>query len=314
MPASSAKALAPSHRTEAKKGKSGGYETKLGTLFQGLAEDVLASPALETHRQSVQLIFTSPPYPLNRKKRYGNLKGEAYIDWLVGFASLFRQFLKPNGSLVMEMGNAWVSGSPEMSPLALRSLLAVLDRGEFVCCQQFIANNPARLPSPAQWVNVERIRVKDSYTHVWWMSPTARPKADNRKVLRPYSASMLNLLKNQKYNSGVRPSQHNIGTKSFLKRHAGSIPSNVLTVANTASSSNYLNHCRKLGIKPHEARMPSGLAEFFIEFLTDKGDLVLDPFAGSNTTGAAAEKLGRRWIGIEPRDEYIQGSRGRFDL
>jgi len=58
--------------------------------------------------------------------------------------------------------------------------------------------------------------------------------------------------------------------------------------------------------------MPSGLAEFFIQFLTKRGDLVLDPFAGSNTTGGAAAKLLRKWIAVEADDTYIQGSRGRF--
>ena len=212
----------------------------------------------------------------------------------------------------MELGNAWVPGSPVMSPLALRALLAFLDKGKFHLCQQFIAYNPARLPSPAQWVNVERIRVKDSYTHVWWMSPSERPKADNRRVLKEYSKAMLDLLRLKKYNAGTRPSQHRIGKTSFLKNNSGAIPSNVLTLSNTSSVDPYLKYCRDHGLHPHEARMPTALPEFFIKFLTEAHDLVLDPFAGSNTTGAAAEKLKRRWLSVEANDEYIRGSLGRF--
>ena len=225
---------------------------------------------------------------------------------------LFKKVLKRKGSIVLELGNAWEAGRPVMSTLTLKALLAFLERGEFTLCQQFVWYNPARLPSPAQWVNVERIRVKDAYTHLWWMALTDRPHADNRQVLTEYSDSMKKLLERQSYNTGKRPSEHHIGEKSFLKNNAGAIPSNLITLANTQASSDYLNYCRAHDLQPHPARMPSGLAEFFIRFLTKPKALVLDPFAGSNTTGAAAERLRRRWLSIEPNESYLQGSQGRF--
>jgi site-specific DNA-methyltransferase (cytosine-N4-specific) len=290
------------------------YRTALGTCLQGKAEDVLAFPKIkEDYKHQVDLIFTSPPFPLNRKKRYGNLKGDAYLDWLAAFADTFRFLLKPKGSIVIELGNAWEPGSPSMSTLALKALLGLLEKGNFTLCQQLIWYNPARLPSPAQWVNVERIRLKDAYTHLWWMAKTDRPQADNRRVLTEYSSSMKELLAKQKYNPGKQLSEHNIGEKSFLTNNAGAIPSNVITLANTHSNSEYQAYCREHKLQPHPARMPPGLAEFFIKFLTKPNMLVLDPFGGSNTTGAAAEKLGRRWISIEPNDDYISGSRGRFN-
>jgi DNA modification methylase len=299
------------------------YKTKRGVMFRGVAENVLSSRRAKKLQGKVQLIFTSPPFPLNRKKKYGNVRGDAYLKWLAGFAPIFKKLLKKDGSIVIEMGNAWESGSPVMSPLALKALLAFLEAGKFNLCQQFVCYNPARLPSPAQWVNVERIRVKDSYTHVWWMSTTKRPKADNRKVLKPYSAAMLELLSTKKYNAGHRPSEHKIGKKSFFKNNNGAIPSNVLLedeqisnnllkLSNTASTDPYLRFCRDRELVPHPARMPIGLPEFFIKFLTDSRDLVLDPFAGSNTTGAAAEHLKRRWISVEAQPDYIAASKGRF--
>ena len=115
-------------------------------MFNGLAENALASNLLKKYRHKAQLIFTSPPFPLNRKKRYGNLQGEEYVDWLAAYAPLFREFLKDDGSLVMELGNAWVQGSPVMSPLALRALLGFLDKAKLNLCQQFVCYNPARLP------------------------------------------------------------------------------------------------------------------------------------------------------------------------
>jgi len=290
------------------------YKTSRGNMYHGNAETALFSPSFAKYEGKVQLIFTSPPFPLNRKKKYGNLQGEAYIHWLANFAQTFRKLLKKDGSVVLELGNAWEPGKPVMSPLALRSLLAFLKAGEFHLCQQFIVYNPARLPSPAQWVNVERIRVKDSFTFVWWMSPTERPKADNRRILKPYSDSMLRLLETKKYNSGRRPSQHHIGEKSFLTNNKGAIPSNVITLSNTASSDEYLRYCRSNNLQAHPARMPIALPEFFIKFLTTPRNLVLDPFGGSNTTGSAAERLKRRWIAIEADENYIQGSRGRFSI
>lgn len=289
------------------------YETGNGRALLGKAETVLESSGHGGPLDGqVDLIFTSPPFPLNRKKRYGNEQGEAYVDWLADFAPRFKRSLKPNGSIVLELGNAWEAGRPVMSTLALKALLAFLERGELTLCQQFVWYNPARLPSPAQWVNVERIRVKDAYTHLWWMAQTDRPHADNRQVLTEYSNSMQKLLERKRYNTGRRPSEHHIGKQSFLKNNAGAIPSNLITLANTQASSDYLNYCRENNFHPHPARMPGGLAEFFIKFLTKPNMLVLDPFAGSNTTGAAAERLGRRWLAIEPNESYLEGSRGRF--
>lgn len=305
------------------------FRTSAGVSFHGHAEDVLRSSLARKYRGKIDLIFTSPPFPLNRKKKYDNLQGVAYTNWLKSFAPIFKQFLKPTGSIVMEVGNSWEPGKPVMSTLALESLLAFLKAGQFNLCQQFVWHNPARLPSPAQWVTVERIRVKDSYTHLWWMSPSERPKADNRRILVEYSDSMQHLLKTKSYNAGRRPSEHHIGEKSFLKNNGGAIPASVIklehgesneldapasviSMSNTLASSKYQTFCRQFEIEPHPARMPLGLAEFFIKFLTEPEDLVLDPFGGSNTTGAAAELLGRRWVTIEPTLEYIKGSVGRF--
>jgi len=289
------------------------YRTSRGIAYKGMAEDVLENPQFQRrYRGKIQLIFTSPPFPLNRKKRYGNERGNEYVQWLADFAPLFRDYLTKDGSIVMEVGNAWEPGLPVMSTLAIEALLEFMKRGNLQLCQQFICYNPARLPSPAQWVNVKRIRVKDAYTHIWWMSPTENPKADNRGVLKEYSDSMRRLLASQRYNAGERPSQHKIGQKSFLKNHNGAIPPNVLTMANTKSKDAYQTYCRKLGLDFHPARMPTALPEFFIRFLTDPRNLVMDPFAGSNTTGSAAEGLKRRWLSIEPDANFLAGSVGRF--
>lgn len=288
------------------------YATKQGRLFHGKAEEVLTSRVADSFRGNVQLIFTSPPFPLNRKKRYGNLTGDQFVDWLAAFGSIFKDILAPNGSIVIEMGNSWVPNEPVMSTLALKSLLAFQERNQLHLCQEFICHNPARLPSPAQWVTIERIRLKDSHTKLWWMSPSTRPKANNRNVLAEYSPSMKKLLKTQHYNPGARPSEHVINETSFLTDNGGAIPPSVFSMANTMAGDPYQRFCKEQGLESHPARMPKALAEFFIRYLTDPGDLVLDPFGGSNTTGEAAENLGRRWLTVEANLEYIRGSVGRF--
>ena len=281
-------------------------------MFHGDALELLGQYPLTRIKGGVQLILTSPPFVLNRKKRYGNLRGEEYIAWLAGFATLFRECLADDGSVVVELGNAWEPGSPTMTTVAMEALLAFREAGNFHLCQEFIWYNPARLPTPAQWVAVERIRVKDAFTRIWWLSGSRRPKADNRRVLQAYSSSMLGLLRRGRYNPGRRPSEHVIGKTSFLTNNAGSIPANVLRFANTSSRDEYQKFCRNRGLTPHPARMPRQMAEFFIRFLTAENDLVLDPFAGSNTTGAVAEQLGRRWVAIELALKYADSSHSRF--
>ncbi|PWB83332.1 MAG: site-specific DNA-methyltransferase [Methylocystaceae bacterium] len=288
------------------------YATQCGRMLHGKSDEILADGSLARFEGKVNLIFTSPPFPLNRKKRYGNETGEAYVKWLCAFGPLFKKMLAPDGSIVVEMGNSWEPGMAVMSTLALRALLEFQEKNELHLCQEFVWHNPARLPSPAQWVNVERCRVKDSFTKLWWMAPTEKPKASNQRVLQEYSKSMKTLLKRGTYNNGKRPSQHNISETAFLRDNGGAIPSNVLTYANTQSGDAYQTYCRQNELPLHPARMPADLAKFFIKFLTDAGDVVLDPFGGSNTTGAAAEELERFWISIEASEDYIKGSRGRF--
>jgi site-specific DNA-methyltransferase (cytosine-N4-specific) len=306
------------------------YKTEFGKYYIGKCEENLKHLKL---KQKVQLILTSPPFPLNNKKRYGNLVGEDYLKWFTSLAPLFSSLLTPNGSIVIEVGNAWERNRPVQSLLHLKSLMNFVENKDagLRLCQEFVCYNPSRLPSPAQWVTVQRIRVTDSFTHIWWMSNSDYPKADNRKALRPYSQSMKDLIRNGKYNAGKRPSEHNINEKSFLKDNGGSISHNVFelemvdekrelrpphsmfSIANTRSTDFYTRTCSDRGIVPHPARMPLELASFFISFLTDAGDIVLDPFAGSNTTGFCAEKLKRKWISIEVDGDYGIQSLIRFE-
>lgn len=300
------------------------YSTARGQMLHGRIEDALQASPLVDLKGRVNLIVTSPPFPLVRKKRYGNETGEAYLEWLESLAAPLADLLAPDGSVVIEIGNAWEPGSPIMSTLPLEALLAFKRAAKLNLCQHVICHNPARLPSPAAWVNLKRARLKDSFTHVWWMSRAEFPKADNRRVLNPYSSDMKSLLKKQSYNAGKRPSGHKISETGFLTDHGGAIGPNVLDLTGehypeallrytgTKWDAGYRSYCRDRGLPAHPARMQSSLSAFFIQFLTDKEDLVLDPFGGSNTTGSVAESLERNWVSVEAERSYIDGSRGRF--
>ncbi len=283
------------------------YSQKNGSVYLGDSLKLLQF--LEDN--SINLILTSPPFALTRKKEYGNESEEKYIEWFLPFAYEFKRVLAENGSFILDLGGAYLPGHPVRSIYQYELLVRLCKEVGFFLAQEFYHYNPARLPTPAEWVTIRRIRVKDSVNVVWWLSKTPHPKADNRKVLKPYSQSMKQLLKNG-YKAKIRPSGHDISDK-FQKDNNGAIPPNLLEIANTESNSAYLRRCKAAGIKPHPARFPQGFAEFFIKFLTDEGDIVLDPFAGSNTTGFVAEILQRRWISFEINEDYIIGSRYRFE-
>ena len=288
------------------------YKTKNGICINEKCEKVIEKYLLPNYKNSIQLIFTSPPFPLNRAKKYGNLTGEEYKSWLCDVGNSLKPLLTDNGSIVIEIGNAWNSGEPTFSTLPIETLLEFKNRCELYLCQEFIYYNPTRLPGPIEWVNKKRIRVKDSFTRLWWMSTTPDPLANNRNVLEECSKQMNRLLATGKYNSGKRPSEHLISQNAFAIDNGGSIPSNVIIAPNTDSHSTYLIKCKEKGLPIHPARMPMQLPEFFIKMLTESGDIVLDCFAGSNTTGYCAEKLNRKWISVEANKDYYMGSKYRF--
>lgn len=283
------------------------YATDHGSAYVGDALDLLQY----VPDRSINLILTSPPFALTRKKEYGNCAADEYVQWFLQFSKDFHRILTDDGSCVLDLGGAYVPGYPVRTLYQYELLMRLCKEYGFYLAQEFYHYNPARLPAPAEWVNVRRLRVKDSVNVVWWLSKGRNPKADNRKVLQPYSDSMKSLLKNG-YKAKRRPSGHDISTK-FSRNNSGAIPPNLLVLANTESNSSYLRLCKEHGVKPHPARFPAGFPEFFLRFLTDSNDLILDPFAGSNTTGWVSERMRRRWIAFELGEDYVKAGRYRFE-
>lgn len=285
------------------------YSTRGGAQIVGDSRDLLRL----LPEESVDLIVTSPPFALLRKKAYGNEDQHAYVDWLSEFGRLSLPVLRNTGSLVIDLGGAYQRGAPVRSLYNYRVLLAFVDKLGYHLAEEFFWFNPAKLPSPVEWVNKRKIRATDAVNTVWWLSKTEYPKADVRKVLTKYSDRMEQLLRNPEkyYDPATRPSHHSIG-RGFGRNNGGAIPKNLLQIPNTESNSFYLRACKELGLRSHPARFPADLPRFFIEFLTEKNDLVVDLFSGSNTTGYVAEHLGRRWLAFELDPEYAALSILRF--
>ncbi|GEO26851.1 methyltransferase [Alicyclobacillus acidoterrestris] len=283
------------------------YTTDLGAAFLGDSLEYMK----KIKSDSVNLVMTSPPFALIKKKAYGNVDAPDYLEWIKPFATEIFRILRDDGSFVIDLGGTWVKGQPTRSLYHFELVMMMVKEIGFHLAQDFYWYNPSKLPTPAEWVTIRRIRVKDAVNTVWWFSKTPFPNADNRRVLKPYSDSMEQLLE-RGYKAKMRPSGHNISTK-FRTRNEGAIPPNFLEIANTESNSRYLRGCKELGIKPHPARFPTALPEFFVKFLTEEGHVVLDPFAGSNSTGEVSENLGRRWVAFELEQEYLDGSKLRFE-
>jgi len=292
------------------------YTTDLGAAYLGDSRAVLRGLA----DNSVNLVFTSPPYALHFKKAYGNVHKDEYVAWFLTFASEIKRVLSEDGSFVLNIGGSYNKGTPTRSTYHFKLLIALVEELGFHLAQECFWYNPAKMPMPAEWVTVRRIRVKDAVEYVWWFSKSPWPKANNRRVLKPYGADMIRL--NQRgVRATVRPSGHSIRSSFDRIDAGGAIPSNALEEAlptdflkfgNNSANDRYTARCKEAGLTIHPARFPAAMPDFFMKLLTDEGDLVVDPFGGSNTTGMVAEGLARRWIAVDEVEEYLEASKFRF--
>lgn len=289
-----------------------GYSTKLGKCIQGNSLEILDT----LPNNNIDLIVTSPPFSLQRHKKYGEVCQNEYVDWLLQFGSIAYNKLKDTGSFVIDIGGAYQKGMPIKALYPFRFMIRMCDELGYNLAQDFYWHNPSALPSPIEWVNKRKLRCKTSVNTIWWFSKTTNPKSNIKNVLVPYSSRMQNLIKHPqdfvKKEGTVRPSGHVMGMKSWAKNNGGAIPSNLLQISNSESNSQYLRYCKAIGVKGHPARFPAKLPEFFIKMLTDKNDFVVDLFSGSNTTGQVSECLERKWLSIDLDLEYVASSVFRF--
>lgn len=282
------------------------FETPNGVVVCGDSLEVMS----HVEKGTVNLFVVSPPYLTDEKAYGGTRDEEEYLERYLPFYSKAYDLTAPDGSLVINLGYHYTKGQPTLSLYQYDLITTLVRKQGWHYCGLHVWHNSAKMPAPANYVNQERIRCKISTEMMLWFGKSPRPKANNRNVLVPYSEAMEELLASEQKEFQVRPSGHTVGV---MGRNEGAIPPNLLIAPNTASTSPYKRFCEEAGLPVHGARFPEELPEFWIKFLTDPGDLVVDFFFGSGTTGKVAERLGRRWIGIEQSLAYAVGAIGWFE-
>ena len=274
------------------------YTSHSGRAYLGDSRDIL--PSIPSG--SVSLCCTSPPFPLRRQKAYGNVTAEEYIDWFMPIAEEIQRVLRPEGSFVLELGGGWnPDGTRSMMKYELVRRLGSL----FYLADELYWTNTRALPAPAEWVCKQRVRCKDAVTPIFWFSKTVHPYADNRAVVTPYARPIGN------FRNGTHPSGHKLAVDTWQADNGGAIPPNFFPVPGVGCD-DYVRRCRADDQVVHPARQPPDIPEHFIRMLTKPNQLVLDPFAGSNTTGRVAQDLGRGWISVEIQEQYVEASKLRF--
>lgn len=283
------------------------FETEAGLAIGAQVEDA-AGVLLPG---SVDLLFTSPPFPLLTAKEYGTSSTAEWLEWMTSLCRDWHELLAPTGSIVMELGDVHYRGMAVQSQYIERLGIALEDQLGMFRPGRLLWEHPSR-KGPLIWCGIRRVRLAPTAAPLLWMSKTPDPKADNRRVLRPYVERTTQRYIGQEQEAVVRPGGLNFGKTSWSRDNGGAIAGNVIRSGNASANDAYARACRAAGLKPHPARMPAKVAEFVINFLTEPGDLVFDPFFGSGTTGAVAEKLGRNWVGTERSLEYLAGAALRF--
>jgi len=288
------------------------FSTDLGVALWGDTLDVFANLG-----EPISLCLTSPPYPIARGRAYGQFAESEYVDFLCRAIEPIVKNLRLGGSVVLNISNdVFERGLPSRSLYQERLVLALHDRLDLHLMDRVIWHNPSKPPGPVQWASIHRKQLNVSYEPVLWMTNDPRQvRSDNRRVLEPHSERQQKLIRaggenrHGVYSDGayaVRPG-------AYSRTTPGRIPRNVLALGHACpSQKHYKQSTRALGLPVHGAPYPLRLAKFFINFLTEKDDLVVDPFGGSLTTGHGAEALGRRWVSSDNIWEYLRGGAERF--
>jgi DNA modification methylase len=284
-----------------------GFSTDLGLALWSRAES--AFPLLG---EPIHLILSSLPYPLAVPRDYGNPKESEYVDWVCRLLEPMMGQLAPGASIALNVGNdVFKQGSAARSMYKERMLLALSDRFGLELMDTLVWENPSRPPGPLQWASRTRQQLNAKWEPVYWLTndPT-KVKSNNRRVLQPHSQAHLELMarggeqRQTNYGDGA----HCVRPGSYGNATEGKIPGNVIHMGHRCpDKSDVAKLAKAAGLPVHGATMPTKLARFIIEFLTEKDDLVVDPCAGWFTTSRAAEQTGRRWFATEQMGEYVLG-------
>lgn len=284
-----------------------GYSTNLGVAIWGPSGDIFKGLNVP-----VSLIFSSPPYPLNRSRAYGNPNEREIVDFICDTLEPVIEALAEDGSLALNVSNdVHLPGSPARSTYVERLVLEICDRfSPMFLMDRLIWQNPAKMPGPIQWASKTRQQLNTGYEPILWFARNPlKVKSNNNRVLEPHSERHLKLMQSggEQRETCYGDGAYRLKVGSFGTMTEGRIPKNVISRGHRcAHGVRHRQAAIDLGLPTHGAGQPFSIPEFMIRFLTEEGDLVVDPFAGRGMTSLAAELNNRAWMAGEINLEYIR--------
>lgn len=289
------------------------FSTRLGLAIWGDCRKVFSSI-----NEPIHLCLTSPPYCLARPRAYGNVTQAQYVDFICASLEPIVRNLVPGGSIALNISNdVFEPGSPARSMYRERLVLALHDRLGLHKMDELIWLNPSKAPGPIAWASKKRVQLNVGYEPIYWLTnDPSKVRSDNRRVLQPHSEQHLKLIAagGEAREGSFGDGANRLRVGSFGNPTAGKIPRNVIHAGHRcARQTPARNAAREAGLPVHGAAMPFAVADFLVKFLTEKDDLVVEPFGGYSTTGQAAEENGRRWISTDIHHEYLYAGSFRFE-
>lgn len=288
------------------------FHTDLGVAIWGRNLDVFGQ-----FNEPITLVVTSPPYPLKHTRAYGNPAEHEYVDFICSTLEPIVRNLVAGGHIVLNVGNdIFMHKSPARSLYIERLVLALHDRLGLSLMDRIPWVNTSKSPGPTYWACVNRVQLLSAHEPIFWFTnDPSRVRADNRRVLEAHTQRHLALLQSGGENRTAQygDGAYRIRPGSFGTMTSGKIPRNVIQRGHVcADTKAYRQFAHEKGLPTHGAMYPTSIPDFFIRFLTEPDDLVVDPFGGTVKTGLAAERLGRRWLVCEWILQYLQGGAGMF--
>lgn len=260
-------------------------------IIQGDCEDILKQIPDDT----VDLIFTSPPYADQRANTYGGIRPDRYVDWFLPKAEQFRRVLKPTGTFILNIKERVVKG--ERHTYVIELILRLREQGG-LWTEEFIWHK--KNSYPGKWPN----RFRDSWERLLQFNKQRKFAMYQEAVMVPIGDWAKERLANLSETDRIRDeSKVGSGFGKNVSNWLGRTkvyPTNVIHMATECSNRN------------HSAAFPVDLPAWFIKLFTRPGDVVLDPFIGSGTTAVAAVELGRKYVGIDINPAYCEQARKRI--